>query len=183
MTGGSQRLLWLCTIRLKEAELPRLMGLARNDVPLAWIATALSRLAMTRCQQGLLWLCIPETGNLRFHSGSIPGRDNSPKGSRASKAHGPLSLLAMTGGGTNVFFSPVRSTDPPKRNTPKAKFSVKSFPCQGFSASSLVRIQIVEHFFRQIVFVFPKEDGSGRPIDNHVVAFLQSDFRDRLFNQ
>ena len=68
------------TIRLKEAELPRLMGLARNDVPLAWIATALSRLAMTRCQQGLLWLCIPETGNLRFHSGSIPGRDNSSKG-------------------------------------------------------------------------------------------------------
>ena len=35
-------------------------------------------------------LCIPETRNLRFRSWSIPGRDNSPKGSGASKAHGAL---------------------------------------------------------------------------------------------
>ena len=64
----------------------------RNDVPLAWIATALSRLAMTRCQQGLLWLCIPETGNLRFHSGSIPGRDNSSKGTSSQDSWGFASL-------------------------------------------------------------------------------------------
>ena len=32
------------------------------------IATALSRLAMTWCQQELPRLCIPETWNLRFHS-------------------------------------------------------------------------------------------------------------------
>ena len=35
-------------------------------------------------------LCIPETWNLWFRSWSIPERDNSPKGSRASKAHGAL---------------------------------------------------------------------------------------------
>ena len=34
---------------------------------------------------------IPETRNLRFRSWSIPGRDNSPKGSGASKAHGKAS--------------------------------------------------------------------------------------------
>ena len=45
---------------------------------------------MTRCQHRLLRLRIPETWNLRFHSWSIPERDNSPKGSRASKAHGAL---------------------------------------------------------------------------------------------
>ena len=74
------------TIRLKEAELPRLMGLARNDVPLAWIATPLSRLAMTRCQQGLLRLC---TIRLREQVPKTHGAlHNSPKGSGASKAHG-----------------------------------------------------------------------------------------------
>ena len=65
---------------------------------------------MARCQNGLwehskahrrselqfmMGLCIPETWNLRFRSWSIPGRDNSPKGSSASKTHGAL-LLAMT---------------------------------------------------------------------------------------
>ena len=52
----------LCTIRLKEAELPRLMG-----------------------------LCIPETRNLRFRSWSIPERDNSSKGT-VPKTRGKASI-------------------------------------------------------------------------------------------
>ena len=33
-------------------------------------------------------LCIPETRNLRFHSWSIPARDNSPKGSKLPRLMG-----------------------------------------------------------------------------------------------
>ena len=49
-------------------------------------------LAMTRCQQGLLRLCIPETWNLWFHSWSIPGRDNSSKGTSSQDSWGFVSL-------------------------------------------------------------------------------------------